>query len=169
MTIGSEATPATPLWKPVLIGAGCATFVGMAGGLVTDIGPWYQQLNKPAWVPPPWAFGAIWTTIFCLATIAGVRAWRRLKGDGRRKARLYAVFAANAALNIFWSLLFFRLHRPDWALFEVVALWVSITILMAFLVRISKLSTLLILPYLVWVSIAAELNATILHLNGPFG
>jgi tryptophan-rich sensory protein len=64
-----------------------------------------------------------------------------------------------------WSLFFFRLQRPDWALLEVTLLWLSILMLIVFLLRQSRTASLLLAPYLVWVSFAAILNLTIVRLN----
>ena len=72
-------------------------------------------------------------------------------------------------LNVLWSLLFFRLRRPDWALGEVVALWSSIVAMIWALAPLSKLGAGLILPYLAWVSFASVLNRAIVRLNAPFG
>jgi benzodiazapine receptor len=74
-----------------------------------------------------------------------------------------------AFLNLFGSLLFFRLHRPDWALLEVVGFWLSIVLLIVFLARLSRIASALMAPYLVWVTVAAALNYEVVHLNAPFG
>ncbi len=81
---------------------------------------------------------------------------------------MLGLFAANGFLNILWSLVFFKLHRPDFALVEVAALWLSILVLGVFLYRRAPLAGLLMVPYLVWVSIAAALNYQVVVLNGPF-
>ena len=154
---------------PVIVAALCATVTAALGGSLTDVGPWYQALHKPAWVPPNWAFGVIWTTIFALATISAVHGLRRLDGDKARREWLIGLFALNGFLNVLWSLLFFRMHRPDLGLIEVAALWASIATLIVFQLRRSPLSAALLAPYLVWVSIAAALNAAIVQMNGPFG
>jgi tryptophan-rich sensory protein len=78
------------------------------------------------------------------------------------------LFAANALLNILWSALYFKLQRPDWALYEVGLLWLSILALIVGLWRISRWASLLLLPYAVWVAIAAALNLATVRLNGPF-
>ena len=62
---------------PVWIAAASAVAVAMLGALMTDLGPWYAALRQPAWKPPDWVFGPVWTTIFSLAAIAGVNGWRR--------------------------------------------------------------------------------------------
>jgi tryptophan-rich sensory protein len=77
-------------------------------------------------------------------------------------------FSLNIALHLAWSPLFFNLQRPDWALIEVPFLWLSIVVLMIALHPISPLASLLLTPYLLWVSFAAFLNFTIVRLNAPF-
>jgi translocator protein len=147
---------------------GAALAVGLLGGLATDIGPWYQQLKKPPWQPPDWLFGPVWTTIYALATVAGLRA-AMAAPDRAARRQIVIAFIANALLNLLWSLLFFRLRRPDWALYEVGFLWLSIAVLIWVLGRHSRIAGWLLVPYLVWVAFAAFLNFTIVRLNGPFG
>ena len=154
--------------RPVLIAAAAAIVVAVLGGTITDLGPWYESLRKPDWQPPGPAFGIIWTTIYSLTAIAAVLAWRRAPA-GQERESLVGLFALNGFLNILWSLFFFRLQRPDWALVEVALLWLSIVALIVFTARHSRLSGMLLTPYLVWVSIATMLNLEIVRLNGPFG
>lgn len=154
--------------RPIWIAAAAAISVAVIGGLMTDIGPWYASLRQPAWKPPDWAFGPVWTTIFALAAAAGVIGWRRAPSHTGRETML-VLFAANGFLNVFWSLLYFRLHRPDWSLMEVPLLWLSVLALIALLARFAKPAAWLLSPYLVWVTIAAVLNWQTVKLNGPFG
>ena len=153
--------------KPVLVAAAAATGVAVLGGLMTDIGPWYQSLKQPAFKPPDWAFGPAWTVIFALTAAAGVYGWRAAP-DRRSRDALMALFALNAFLNVFWSLLFFRLQRPDWALFEIPMLWLSVLALILALRRYTLLGSRLLWPYLAWVTFAASINAATVQLNGPF-
>jgi len=83
----------------------------------------------------------------------------------QRRLFLGAVLV-NCVLNILWSLLFFKMQRPDLALIEVVALWLSIVPLVRLPRSYSPASSLLMLPYIAWVSVAAYLNWTIVQLNG---
>jgi benzodiazapine receptor len=151
-------------WLPILVAGGCAVLVAAIGGTVTDIGPWYRSLNKPWFQPPDWLFGPAWTVIFALAALAAAQAWRDAPDQAAREW-LIGLFALNGFLNILWSLLFFKLRRPDWALFEVVLLWASILLLIVVLGRYSRLGAVLLVPYLIWVSFAAYLNLTIVRLN----
>jgi tryptophan-rich sensory protein len=135
---------------------------------MTDLGPWYQELNKPSWQPPDWLFGPAWTIIFALAAVAAVAAWRSAPTEADSEW-IIILFAANGILNVLWSALFFHFHRPDWALIEVPFLWLSILIPIVVFWRYSKAASALLLPYLAWVTFAAVLNYEIVRLNGPFG
>jgi len=154
-------------WIPVAAAAGAALAVAGLGAAVTDLGEWYQELRQPAWKPPDWLFGPAWTLIFGLAALAGVEAWRHARAPAER-ARIILLFAINGALNVLWSGLFFRLHRPDWALAEVGFLWLSIVALIVGLAPLSKTASWLLVPYLAWVTFAALLNRAVVQLNSPF-
>ena len=129
-----------------------ALVVGGAGGFLTEISPWYHRLKKPSWQPPDWLFGPAWSLILGLAGWSLYLAWNAAPDRGSRWL-VAILFVANGLANLAWSPLFFKLRRPDWALWEVPVLWVSI---------------LLLVPYLAWVSFAAFLNLTIVRLNQPF-
>lgn len=155
-------------WPPIVVAALAATTVAVLGGLMTELGTWYYDLRQPAWKPPDWLFGPAWTALFALIALAGIRAWQDAP-DRRMREWLLALFALNAFLNVLWSLLFFRLRRPDWALVEVGFLWLSIVVLIAVLARWSRPAAWLLAPYLAWVTFAAALNAAVVRLNAPFG
>jgi translocator protein len=154
-------------WKPILVAALATAAVAGLGALMTDLGPWYGSQYKPAWQPPDWLFGPAWTLIFGLCAMSGYLAWLNAP-DRAGREWIIALFALNGFLNVLWSALFFRLKRPDWALAEVGLLWLSILPLILVLARYSKTASLLLAPYLVWVSFAAILNLAIVRLNGPF-
>ena len=152
---------------PAVVAAVAAVFTAAVGATITDIGPWYQGLRQPAWAPPTWLFGPAWTVIFGLCTISGATAW--LSARSRPEAEsIIGLFALNGFLNLMWSFLFFRLHRPDYAALEVGILWSSIAALIVVMWRISRPAAILLVPYLAWVSFAAMLNRAIVELNGPF-
>jgi len=153
---------------PILIAAGAAIFVAVLGTTITDLSPWYRSLQQPDWAPPDPVFGIVWTVIFALTAIAGVSAWRAARTP-TQAANIIGLFALNGFLNILWSLIFFQMRRPDWALIEVGFFWLSILALIVYCGRFSRLAAVLLLPYLVWVSIASVLNWQVVQLNGPFG
>ena len=138
-----------------------------AGGLVTEIGPWYRMLRKPRWQPPDWLFGPAWTIILGLAAWSASLGWESAPTAGWRAA-IVALFVANAVFHFTWSPLFFKFRRPDWALAEVGFLWASILALIVVLAPFSPLASALLVPYLAWVTFASRLNLEIVRLNGPF-
>lgn len=155
--------------RALAVAALCALAVAVAGGLSTEIGPWYLGLQQPAWKPPDPLFGPAWTLIYAFTVMAAVEAWRALReAPPQRRRLLVAAFAANALLNVLWSVLFFKLQRPDWALYEVGLLWGSILMLALLCGRATARAGWLMLPYLAWVAFAALLNASVVRLNAPF-
>lgn len=152
---------------PILIAGIVAVLIAVVGATITDIGPWYHSLAQPRWAPPDAAYGVAWTAIYALSAIGGGIGWIAM-ADWRDREWLIGLFALNGFLNILWSLLFFRLHRPDWALIEVVGLWLSVAALIVFVWRRSMTGAVLLVPYLLWATFAGYLNMTIVRLNGPF-
>jgi tryptophan-rich sensory protein len=131
---------------------------------VSAIPSWYAALAKPALNPPSWVFGPIWTTLYALMGIAAFLVWKKgLQSPAVRKA-LY-VFGIQLALNSLWSVVFFGLRSPAWALVNIAALWIAIVWTMILFHRISKPAAWLLAPYILWVSFAAYLNFSIWTLN----
>lgn len=151
----------------VIVAIAWAVVLGGLGGVLTKIGPWYRNLRKPAWQPPDWLFGPAWTVILGAAAWAMVLSWEGAGDDWGRRV-IVMLYAANFVFHFLWSPLFFTLKRPDWALVEVVPLWLSVFALCVMLRPFSVQASWLIVPYLVWVSFAACLNIAIVRLNGPF-
>jgi translocator protein len=150
------------LWAAV----GVIAVAGL-GGLATELGPWYRGLKQPPWQPPDAAFGPAWSVIYLLTAIAAVRVWRRAR-TSRERAQWLAALACNGALNVFWSWLFFKARRPDWALAEGALLWLSVVLLIVLARRHDEPSVWLLAPYLLWVGFASALNCSVMRLNGPF-
>ena len=139
---------------------------GWIGSLATRdaIPQWYAGLSKPAFSPPNWAFGVVWPILYVLMGIA--LAMVVSAGMNRRDIRIpVTVFGIQLALNVAWSLIFFGLHRIDWALVEIVVLWLAILVTEYLFFRVSKVAAALLVPYLLWVSFAILLNAGFWHLN----
>lgn len=153
---------------PVAIATIAAFFVALMGATATDLGPWYQSLVKPLWTAPDGLFPIVWTLIFAMITVAGIKAWRAAP-TSREAQAILSLFALNALLNVSWSLLFFRLQRPDWAFVELGFLWITILLMIVSCVRYSRSAAAMLLPYLMWISYAGMLNWAIVQLNGPFG
>jgi translocator protein len=155
--------PQSPFYAALLGGAVFCIVLGVGGGLLTQIGPWYQSLAKPAWKPPDWAFGPIWTVVFAFICFAIAYAWDAAD-TSQRTAMLWAL-AVNGILNIAWSGIFFTLKSPGLAMIELALFWVSIVVLIYILGGASRTAGLLLLPYLFWVTTAGVLNYQIVKMN----
>jgi translocator protein len=159
--------PDNPFYAALIVAAIVAVVVAIAGGLLTEMSPWYYRLRQPRWKPPDWAFGPVWTVIFSLTVIATALAWEAAQ-TAQACAGIVVALGLNSVFNIGWSLFFFKLRRPDWAFVEVIFLWLSVAALILMLGSQSALAGLLIVPYLLWVSTASYLNWRVIQLNRPF-
>ncbi len=155
--------PTDPFYFALLWGAVFSVVVAIAGGVLTRLTPWYYALKQPAWKPPDWAFGPIWTVILTLVAFAIAYAWSAA-GPENRVAILWVV-GINGLLNIIWSALFFVMKKPALALGELVIFWFSIIAMIYVLGGASQTAGLMLMPYLVWVTIAGVLNLRIVQMN----
>ena len=152
---------------PMLVGSILIPLViGYLGAIVTlpQISSWYSTLSKPWWSPPNWLFGPIWTTLYVLMGIALFVVWR--EGIHRRDVRFaILIFGVQLVLSLIWSVVFFSLHALFGSFAIVMLLWLAILAnIIAFLI-ISKWAGLLLVPYIIWVSIASYLNYSVYLLN----
>jgi tryptophan-rich sensory protein len=134
-----------------------------ASGAIFMPGQWYERLNHPSFRPPNWLFGPVWTVLYCMIAASGYLVWREAGWSGAAFA--FAVYFVHLVLNFAWSWLFFGKRRPDWAFYEVIALWLSIVATIAVFAPHSATAAWLLVPYLAWVSFAAFLNWTLWRLN----
>lgn len=141
-------------------------FVGYLGAVTTiaSIPTWYATIAKPSWAPPNWIFGPVWTILYVLMGIALYLVWS--KGLHRKDVQFaIIIFAVQLLLNLSWSVVFFGYHALFASFSLVLILWLAILAnLIAFYV-ISKTAGLLMVPYILWVSIASYLNYSIYLLN----
>ena len=135
--------------------------VGFAGSIFTP-GEWYESMQKSSFTPPNIVFPIVWNILFILMGIAAWRIWEKREHGATLALMLFLI---QLGLNIFWSFLFFGIHRPDLALLEIVFLWLTILIVAIKFYRIDQLAGYLLLPYLVWVSFAIYLNYAFVQLN----
>jgi len=134
--------------------------VGLLGGLFTasSVKTWYlTDLIKPAFNPPSWVFAPVWTLLFFFMGISLYLVWNR-------KNNLFW-FWFQLTLNFFWSVLFFGIHSPTLAFFEIIILWFAILMTIIKFKKYHKTASILLWPYLAWVSFAAFLNYSIMILN----
>ena len=153
---------------PKLVGLvlGCEA-AGIVGSLATRdaINTWYPTLKKPAFNPPNWIFGPVWTLLYAMMGVAlHVVTQRGEPAPGVMRAAK-VLFGIQLALNTLWSILFFGRRSPFAALVEIAFLWLAILATTLAFAKVSRAASLLMLPYLAWVSFAALLNFSIWRLN----
>ena len=125
---------------------------------------WYPTLRKPAFNPPGWVFGPVWTALYALMGLA-LDLMSRAGGPSPARRVAGGCFALQLGLNALWAPLFFGRRAPGAAFAEIVALWVAVALTVAAFARLSRTAALTLLPYLAWVGFAAALNYAIWRLN----
>jgi benzodiazapine receptor len=151
--------------------AGLGAFVALClvisaiGGWVTagSVGTWYRTLEKPDFNPPDWVFAPVWTLLYLMIALAGWRVWRSTGVAGARAGM--AAYAAQLALNLAWSFLFFGGRMIGVALAEILLLLALICVNAALFQRIDRLAGWLLAPYAAWVAFACVLNFALWRLN----
>jgi benzodiazapine receptor len=141
--------------------------IGYFSGIVTRaaIITWYPTLVKPSFNPPNWIFAPVWSTLYIMMGIAAGLVWDRIESNTELVKKALVIFALQLALNALWSYLFFGLMNPMLALLEIVILWLMIYETYVQFGKINKIAGYLFIPYLLWVSFAMVLNASIWWLN----
>ena len=141
-----------------------ACFLAAAMGAFFRPGEWYERLKKPSWRPPNRLFAPVWTVLYVMIAVSGWLVWREVGFAGA--VLPLAVYALQLLLNAAWTPLFFGLHRPDFALVDIVLVWLAIVATIVLFLPIHLAAALLLIPYLAWVTFATALNFAIWRLNG---
>ena len=150
---------------PLLTAFGiCFATAALGGALTRPAIAWYDRQTKPWLAPPNWAFGPAWTIFFTLMSLALYLVLSRGLGTPGVPLAL-AAFGVQLVLNVLWSYLFFTRRSPEAALKEVWIFWAAIALTIAAFLRVSVTAGLLLVPYLVWVTYAAILNAEFVKAN----
>ena len=122
---------------------------------------WYRSLAKPAFNPPDWVFGPVWTILYAMIGYAGYRTWR---GFGALSLP-FGLWALQMALNFAWTPIFFSLNSLPWASIEIGAFLAAVLAYMAVIYPRDRTSFWLFTPYLAWVAFASVLTWTIWSMN----
>lgn len=159
-------TAMSKLYKILVMVVTCLVIGYLSSNVTqTSVNTWYPTLNKPFFTPPNWAFPVAWTTLYIFMGVAAGLVWSRIEyeADVVRKGLTY--FAIQLALNALWSYLFFGLKNPLLALAEIVLLWLMIYETYIQFKKVDKIAGYLFIPYLIWVTYATALNASIWWMN----
>ena len=146
-------------WLLFLVFLGACLGAGLTGGLFQP-GEWYRNLRKPSWTPPDWVFPVTWFVLYGCMAAAGARA--AVLPDSQYAM---AFWALQIALNGLWTPVFFGLKRIRLGFVVVSCLWLAVFGAMVALWQVDWIAGALFTPYLLWVTIAASLNAAVWRLN----
>ncbi len=139
--------------------------LGASAGAFFAPGDWYDDLRKPAFNPPSWIFGPVWTLLFVLMASALWLVRRDQDAPPALRSRASGWFAVQFLLNLLWTPLFFGLRSPLLAVVDISLLWLAVIATMLAFHRVRPLAAWLLLPYLGWIMLAAVLNTSIWWLN----
>lgn len=161
-----EQKPLSRTFKILVMIVTCV-IVGTVSGLVTQesVTTWYPTINKPSFNPPNWIFAPVWTTLYVMMAIAAGLVWDKMETQRETVRKALTFFAIQLALNALWSFIFFGLHNPMLALIEIVLLWLMIYETFVQFNKVNKIAAYLFIPYILWVTFALVLNASIWWLN----
>lgn len=139
--------------------------IGAVSGIATsaNIPNWYVTLNKPSFNPPNYLFAPVWTTLYLLMGISFYLILKTPQIEQRKKAVI--AFTVQLCLNFMWSFLFFAFHAIGFALIEIIMLLCCILWMIFTFYKINKIAAIINIPYILWVSFASILNASIYILN----
>ena len=138
--------------------------LGLGGWLTyLGLGPWYEQLCLPPFQPPAWVFTPTWTLVLTLLAVATWFIARNRENSTNDLA--IGLYGMQCVLNVGWSLLFFTLQRPDAALWELLVLDVTLVLMIWSYWKVSRLGSVLLVPYLAWLLLATAINFWIVQNN----
>ena len=137
-----------------------ASFIGSIA-TITSKEPWYSSLNKSGLNPPDWVFAPVWTTLYLFMTIAIWSAWHKNFKD----LNINYIYLMHLFFNTTWRVVFFVFHNIFAALINLIIIIGFIIILMIKYKKISNLSFILMIPYLLWCIYALTLNTSLYILN----
>lgn len=156
----------TGIFVKIFLAIGLCLFIGFLASVATQTGmaEWYPSLEKPVFNPPNWIFGPVWIILYVLMGIAAGIVWSKGFYHKWVQTALYH-FGFQLLLNAGWSILFFGLKEPFWALLDIIALFVVLLFTIKWFRIVSPVAAYLLVPYVVWVLFAAVLNFEIWLLN----
>lgn len=131
-----------------------------ATGSMFPPGQWYRDLAKPSWTPPNWLFPVAWTTLYLASAYAATRV-AMLDGN----AHGMGFWALQIALNTLWTPVFFGLERIRAGMVVLCFLWIAVVGTMVSFFMLDTIAGLLMVPYVIWVTVAGALNLSVWRLN----
>jgi len=152
-------------WIKLISSIVICQIAGIIGSFFTakNIPVWYAGLKKPVFNPPNWVFAPVWITLYLLMGVSFYLIW--IKSAEKDIKIPVILFIAQLILNSFWTIIFFGLKSPGFALFEILILWILILLCIIEFYPVSVTASLLLIPYILWVTYASILNYSLWRLN----
>jgi len=150
----------------IVIAVSVCLVIGFLSGFATQssVNDWFVTLNKPSFNPPNWIFAPVWTVFYIMMGIAAGLVWAKGFHHLWVKTALYH-FGFQLMLNASWSIVFFGLKEPFWALVVIITLLILLVLTIRWFRIVSNIAAWLLVPYLLWVCFATALNYKIWELN----
>ena len=123
---------------------------------------WYYNLTKPPLAPPDWIFSPVWSILYFSMLVALLLY---LFKPAQNKKSGYIYFAVQLILNLLWAIVFFYLKNMFLALIVIILLDIFVILTIKSFYKVSKISGLILIPYLIWILFATYLNIGYLVLN----
>jgi benzodiazapine receptor len=159
--VSTALTSRPPTWVVLPRFLAAVAVVAVVGGLAAgSAAATYRALELPAFAPPSWLFGPVWTVLYVLMAVAAWLVWRESGWN-----RALTLWSVQLVVNLAWTPLFFSAGWYAAALVDIVALLVLVALTVVAAARSSRLAAGLLVPYLLWVAFATALNAAIVVLN----
>jgi len=138
---------------PLLVIA--CSVIGSLANIFINSDTWYVELVKSPLNPPSYIFGIVWPILYVLMAFVSFRS----------ADKIWKLFIPQLIMNAAWSWMFFFMHAPLLALINISILIFLNQKILVILKNESRLLFFLYLPYVLWLSFAAFLNASIVFLN----
>jgi len=156
-------------WWALLGWIALAAVAGAVGAFASrNAADFYGALVKPAWAPPEWLFGPVWSALYLLMGVAAWLVWCAQPAtaeDKHHRQRGLVLFVGQLALNALWTWLFFAWRDGAAAFAEIALLWLAVALTTWYFGRVRRWAALLLIPYLGWVSFAAALTWAVWQRN----
>lgn len=124
---------------------------------------WFDTLNKPFLSPPDWLFTPVWIVLYILITTS---LFIFLSNGMSKEKRVPLIFFfTQLALNFAWVPVFFNMQNIGGALIIIIFMYIFLLLTIITFFKHSKTASILLIPYLLWISFAAYLNFSYLVLN----
>lgn len=134
---------------------------GAIVGLITSGYMDYSNMVKPPLSPPGIVFPIVWTILYILMGISYFIATK----DNEDNKELNAIYLLQLFVNFLWPIIFFVLGMYFTAFLWIVLLLILVIVMIKELLKNSKVSDYLQIPYLIWLVFATYLNIGIVLLN----